>query len=812
MKTHSNYPHLLLCLLILFSPLLSAQSPDAIDPISIQEEQELLFQQLQETDSLEMVLGRPPINLTKGARSSNCQLKKQVYGYHPHWMNKYYKGYDYSLLSTFSYFSYQLNPKTGLPKNKATWLTHPSIDLAKRSGCKVELCVTNFNKHATFLNNPKAWRRLSAQLLEVFDRRGIDGINIDFEGIPKSQRANLTKFITYLSNRIKTAYPGATLTMALPAVDWYNVFEIAKLDAFVDAFVIMGYDYHWSKSKTAGAVAPLYGKLSLTKTVQRYLGKGMSNHKLILALPYYGREWRTKSTTVPSSTVKYRKAPLYRMIRKKYLKKHAANHHRAADGTPYFAYKKGKRAYQCWYDDAESLASKYDLVNQFNIGGVGIWALGYDNGYTDLWKVLENEFVSCPSTYTPVPEESLTTQLEPAVYFEEPEVIMTTPEWTPVAEPEVRVTTPEWTPVKKDTEVKITTPEWTPVSPQEDRYEAIETNSYNSRPPIYSPTVDASVLPNHTTIERPENQYTNQPAKAKQSSRQPVKACKPTTQIAGLSENRNRLFVHFDDLDECHAGWDACFYQVLTNQNGKWRANPNKGFFNEQFNSTALYPKWTILEGQWEIRRNRLWQIDGGHSNTNIYTNLSQDSQHSYLYHWWGNIDGQEGSRRAGLHFFVDDPLATHRNNAYLVYYRVDAQRVEIYKMTNNEYDRKTSQPYPLEAGTDYDFKVTYHPGMGLMEVYLDNELVSSWRDRNPIKTGNYISLRTGDAQASFDFMKVYPSRGPSVAITVGKQPNCEAYCDDDVYGTTCRVISIAKNNYNQWSNVDTEELKVWGE
>src|SRR5207249_4237058 len=45
---------------------------------------------------------------------------------------------------------------------------------------------------------------------------------------------------------------------------------------------------------------------------------------------------------------------------------------------------------ELYYDNASSLGLKYDLVNQNNLRGAGMWALGYDGGAPELWtKIAE---------------------------------------------------------------------------------------------------------------------------------------------------------------------------------------------------------------------------------------------------------------------------------------------------------------------------------------------------------------------------------------------------------------------------------------
>jgi hypothetical protein len=47
---------------------------------------------------------------------------------------------------------------------------------------------------------------------------------------------------------------------------------------------------------------------------------------------------------------------------------------------------------QLYYDDATSLKAKYDLVNGYGLRGAGIWALGYDDGRTELNAALAEKF------------------------------------------------------------------------------------------------------------------------------------------------------------------------------------------------------------------------------------------------------------------------------------------------------------------------------------------------------------------------------------------------------------------------------------
>lgn len=66
-------------------------------------------------------------------------------------MGSAYNNYDWDLLSDLSYFSYEVDAATGNAVSTHGWATANVIDVAKSNGVRVNLCVTLFSNHATFL-------------------------------------------------------------------------------------------------------------------------------------------------------------------------------------------------------------------------------------------------------------------------------------------------------------------------------------------------------------------------------------------------------------------------------------------------------------------------------------------------------------------------------------------------------------------------------------------------------------------------------------------------------------------------------------
>lgn len=334
-------------------------------------------------------------------RITTCALQRKVYGWYPYWMGSSYTSYDFTKLSTFSYFSYDVNPSTGNYSSIHSWRTTNSVNLAHAAGCRVELCATLFgaSNNTTFLTNMTARQTFIDSIISLVQLRNADGVNIDFEGIAGSQRNNFTSFMQSLSLQLKAAVSGATLSMALYSVDWSNVFDIPALDPYVDDFVIMGYGYYYSGSTTAGPNAPLYSgsnwaPYNLTKSVLYYLGQGITPSKLLIGLPYYGNEYTTTSNAVPSSSTGFVSSRTYSYVRNNYdgvYTKTWDNH----SFSPVYIFQNAGVWRQSWSEDVRSLAEKFDLVMHRNIGGIGIWALGYDDGYQDLWNLISQKFSDC---------------------------------------------------------------------------------------------------------------------------------------------------------------------------------------------------------------------------------------------------------------------------------------------------------------------------------------------------------------------------------------------------------------------------------
>ena len=332
---------------------------------------------------------REPI-ISKQNRSSGPN--REVFGYHPYWMGTSWQNYNYNLISTIAYFSAEATP-TGNLSNLHGWPVAGLINLAHTNGVNVVLCVTLFDNGdlVTLLSDPSYRQNLINNLLTQVQAGNADGVNVDFESFPSSQKQNMVQFITDLTSTFHAEIPGSQVTLATPAVDWNNGWDYNALATISDGLFIMGYNYYYGGSSTTGPIAPLYANgISVSWTINDYLNKtNNQSDKLMIGCPYYGFEWPTSSGSSGASTIGNGSAKFYAE-----MEGNALSYGKLWDEssqTPWYRYQ-NPNWYQGWYDDSLSLSYKYDYAIENDLLGVGIWAMGYDGNNPELWELLSTKF------------------------------------------------------------------------------------------------------------------------------------------------------------------------------------------------------------------------------------------------------------------------------------------------------------------------------------------------------------------------------------------------------------------------------------
>lgn len=400
---------LVFLLSILYIQIIAQQTIQYKSPIQEQYEyySKLGLKMAQEFDSLH---GITPNSMQRDLKSKACSLNKEVYGWYPYWVGSAYTNLDYDLISTFSFLGYDVEPSTGNYKASTqssinTWnSTTGSVQHSLNKGVRVELTVFCFgnSNNATFLGNATSRQTCITNLVNLVKNRGAHGVNVDFENVPLSQKANLVTFFKDLSQQLKSAVAGATVTAACPPYDWDNSWDLPALVPYVDRFIIMGYDFYYAGGPNAGPVGLTYkatgGWATFTNQfigVNYYLNNGVPKSKLILGFPYYGRDWEVTSHGLPANTISGGNvnSRTYTTVKDNQATYGAMQTHQNLRAN-YYNYNTSK-ARQLWIDEEDMLREKYDAVKRIDLAGIGIFALGYDDGYNQLWDALSDKFSTC---------------------------------------------------------------------------------------------------------------------------------------------------------------------------------------------------------------------------------------------------------------------------------------------------------------------------------------------------------------------------------------------------------------------------------
>lgn len=361
----------------------------ALHPLELYRDAQLAFPELMPMSDVPRTAGAP-FNV--------------VYGWYPYWISTSAASrLRPDLLTHIAWFSVGVDTSTGGLESLDSWKSTQVVTWAKSKGLKVHLTITCFGSRelAALLSSPTKRARCIAEIAQAVALRSADGVNIDFELLPLSERATMVAFMQGL----RAAMPSKELTIATPSVDWSKSWDLKALSEISDFLVMMGYDYYYSGSTTAGPVAPLRSETyNVSKSIDAHLSVGVDPSRLAVAVPLYGRTWwvtstARKATVVSSSSGSKSTTPTYSSVQTQ--SGFPTRTFDAATSTSWFNYDSGGTVRQTWIDDSASLAAKYLHVKSKGLRGIGYWALGYDGGQRSMWDGLQ-----AMSTSTDLAEEN----------------------------------------------------------------------------------------------------------------------------------------------------------------------------------------------------------------------------------------------------------------------------------------------------------------------------------------------------------------------------------------------------------------------
>lgn len=352
--------------------------------------------------------------------------KKIIYGYLPYWSLEKTEYLQIDKLTDIAYFGLYLdedgNFVTTTEGSDGTMIQEPGYDNwknnenlkaliknSKENDVRFALTIIAHidDKNDKFLNCRECWDTLLKNIIVELNEKGIRDVNLNFEhaeGTDEGIDIKFSEFTKYLNDELDKIYGNSYLVVSAfgdSATQNRVSSDLENLSRASDGIFIMAYDYHRPASEEIGPVSPVEGPgIDVKETITEFLTKVPPN-KVILGLPYYGYNWLVEDDSPYSKRVDgsdengFSESQSYESVLSTIIKVNPVIKWNEEGKSPYFTYNslETDQLRTVYYENPKSLKYKYDLIEDYKLGGVGIWALGYDGGYTELWDLLYEYFI-----------------------------------------------------------------------------------------------------------------------------------------------------------------------------------------------------------------------------------------------------------------------------------------------------------------------------------------------------------------------------------------------------------------------------------
>ncbi len=211
----------------------------------------------------------------------------QVIGYLPHYRAGVIDALPYERLTDLIFFSVEPQSDGSIDFSDAkSEILKKLTTLAKSKGVKVHLCVGGWGKSKHFSKmaaNPAIRLAFVRNLTDFLHKHQLDGADVDWEH-PKS-KAEIENFQKLLID-LKTGFRPHGFELSIAVAGWGTYLEPETIP-FIDRILVMAYDQGTPHSSFSGA----------KRDMEHWLKQGVPKSKLVLGLPFYGRNDKKNAMT-----------------------------------------------------------------------------------------------------------------------------------------------------------------------------------------------------------------------------------------------------------------------------------------------------------------------------------------------------------------------------------------------------------------------------------------------------------------------------------------------------------------------------------
>lgn len=257
------------------------------------------------------------------------------------------------------------------------------VEWAHSNGKQVWAFIGNkFDPELTdsVLSDPDNHRKVADYLEAHLVKHKVDGLNIDFENIKEKNKADYVAFVQYLKNRLSPQgiIISVDITRENPDPMWSGSYDRRELGKAADYIIMMGYDEDLGGGGKVGSVASLPW---VEEGIQLLLNDVPAN-KIILAIPFYMREWVTDLTTQVQSPNDRTMVEAEELIQKRGLQKKWDDEVR----QHYVEFHENNEKHQMWVEDEHSVKERLKLVQKYQLKGIAAWYVGQES--PQVWELM----------------------------------------------------------------------------------------------------------------------------------------------------------------------------------------------------------------------------------------------------------------------------------------------------------------------------------------------------------------------------------------------------------------------------------------
>ena len=332
--------------------------------------------------------------------------KPVVLGFLPYWLavedEKDYSPY----INSVAYFGLTIGSDGSIQKLTSPTETEPGwlalglkkiqkiLNNATTHNMTKSLVVFSGNQESIeeLMGNPEIHaKKLVSELSPLITKYGFGDLNLDIESFShasESARLSFTKFTKTVRSELQKKHKSVTLSIDVSPTALIKPYliNVSKVAPYVDKVIFMTYDFHYQGSYVTGAVSPVEGvpdtaEFDVETSIKEAL-KVLPKEKVILGVPLYGYQWETLTDSPNSAVVPGSGITASNKRVEEILKKCATCEAKfdPVSKESYLIYKDQETDtyIQIFYPDKKAIEEKIKLMKKYNIGGIALWALGYE--------------------------------------------------------------------------------------------------------------------------------------------------------------------------------------------------------------------------------------------------------------------------------------------------------------------------------------------------------------------------------------------------------------------------------------------------